>query len=389
MGELAVIDDRRHYGIDILRQFSMFLVIMLHVIGHGWILANNPETTFKGGVILFLYVAAYCAINVFALISGYVGVNARHRPRSIINLSVQVLFYCVCFTALFLLKSLITGYDFGLRETLEMLFPSALYFSPFGNYWYFSAYFCLFPLMPFLNKILEFSKQYLKKVMLFVFIVFMCLYQISRHHVDSVALNGGYSVMWLAILYLVGGYLAKHKTFEKIKGWVCVVGFLVSVSLTFGNMLLSDKITAFFNCNLYSSFLFSYTSPTTFLSAVFLLGLFTKIKVKNNKVKKVLKVIHPAAFGVYLIHSHIFVWPYLRAGIVPIVNWPLFKLIPSIILITSIIYIVSLVVDLVRIQLFKLARVDKLSIKIEEKIEKMFSASEKEEIKEENSETNS
>ena len=377
--------DNRHYGIDILRQLSMFMVVLLHVLGHGWILANNPETTFTGGVILFIYVASYCAINVFALISGYVGVNAKHKTRNIVNLALQVMFYCVIFTVLFIVKSLMTGYKFGVRETLQYLLPFGFYNSPFGNYWYFAGYLCLYPLMPFLNKILEFPKQYLKKCMLFVFVVFMCTYQITRHHVNSVSLNGGYSVLWLAILYLVGGYFAKYKTFENIKGWVCAVGFLACVSLTFGNMLIADKITATFKCSTYSSFLFSYTSPTTFLSAVFLLGLFTKVKVKNEKVKWTLKKIHPAAFGVYLIHTHIFVWPYLRVGIVPVIRYPLWKLLPAVFVITSVIYLVCLLVDLCRIKMFKILHVNNIGVALEGKIEKLFA--EKEESKPEEQKT--
>lgn len=389
MGELIVIDDRRNYGIDILRHLSMFMVVMLHVLGHGGILYNISNTSFKGIVVWFIYLSSYCAVNVFALISGYLGVNSRHKSRNIINLSFQVIFYCLIFTLAYFITSIANGVKIGFGNTLRNLFPSVFYTSMFGNYWYFAAYFCLFPLMPLLNKILELPKQYLKKVMLFAFIVFICIYQFSKNYINIVAFNSGYSILWLAFLYLVGGYFAKYKTLEKIRGWGCFVGFVVCVSLTLINLLLSDKITELLGTEKFSMVLFSYTSPTTFLSAVFLLGLFSKIKINSIKVKKILKVIHPAAFGVYLIHSHIFVWKYLKPGITPVVNYSGWTLVPAVFAICLTIYIACLLIDLLRIKLFKITKVNTLSVKIEEKIEKMFSSSEKEEIKEENSETNS
>ena len=69
----------RNYGIDLFRIVSMFMVVVLHVLGQGGILdgtigvAGNYETAW------FLETAAYGAVNCYALISGYVGIRSRYR----------------------------------------------------------------------------------------------------------------------------------------------------------------------------------------------------------------------------------------------------------------------------------------------------------------------
>lgn len=70
---------REHnYGIDMLRIVSMFLIVILHIMGHGRVLAACEGT--KGfGVSWLLEIIAYPAVNCYALISGFVGYSAHEK----------------------------------------------------------------------------------------------------------------------------------------------------------------------------------------------------------------------------------------------------------------------------------------------------------------------
>ena len=93
------VSENRNYGIDALRLFSMFLVVILHVLGRGGILgATNGGKLF---VCMILETAAFCSVDCFALISGYVSYSGEEKPfrySKYIHLWLQVVFYSFGFT---------------------------------------------------------------------------------------------------------------------------------------------------------------------------------------------------------------------------------------------------------------------------------------------------
>ena len=91
----------KNYGIDALRLISMFMVVVLHIFNAGGVLDATDRFTSQYEAGWLLQNATFCAVDVYALISGYVWVNAKYRYRNIIELWLQVLFYTVSITALF------------------------------------------------------------------------------------------------------------------------------------------------------------------------------------------------------------------------------------------------------------------------------------------------
>ena len=135
----------RNYGIDLLRIVSMIMVVLLHVLGAGGLL----DATFgiNNKIVWLLEVLAFCAVNCYALISGYVGVNSKFKLSNILILWLQVFIYNFIFYFIFLLLGKIT---FSFDVLKEMFFPVLS-----KRYWYFTAYFALFFLMPLLNFIIN------------------------------------------------------------------------------------------------------------------------------------------------------------------------------------------------------------------------------------------
>lgn len=88
---------KRNTGIDLLRVVSMAMVVALHVLGQGGILGASAERSANYNIAWFLEIAAYCAVNCYALISGYVGIRAKHKASNIIMLWLQVALYFILY----------------------------------------------------------------------------------------------------------------------------------------------------------------------------------------------------------------------------------------------------------------------------------------------------
>ena len=62
----------KNYGIDALRVIAMFMVTILHILTQGGILNASGRFTSQYEAGWLLQTMAFCAVNVYALISGYV-----------------------------------------------------------------------------------------------------------------------------------------------------------------------------------------------------------------------------------------------------------------------------------------------------------------------------
>ncbi len=344
-------ETKRNYGIDLLRLLSMFMVVVLHVLGRGGILTSVTSLTLRGELFWSLEIMCYCAVNVFAIISGYVGLKAKHKGSKLINLCLQLAFYAILITGCEVAILLANGSEISVKKIFFHLFPS------WRSMWYFSAYFCLFFFMPILNSIIEnVSKKTLQGCALFVFLIFCCATQLTTNVAN---LNDGYSVLWIAILYLFGAYMAKYKTLSRTKLWIDFLGFVVCVALTIVSRILIG--------HLYGrriNLLLSYTSPTVVLSAIFLVSMFSKIKTRTISTK-VISFLSPMAFGVYIIHCHPYLFDYMADAFIWIANLPLYYAILVVLLVALIIFTACLIIDYIRCLLFKLCMINKLSNAIE------------------------
>ena len=282
----------RNYGIDLLRLVSMFMVVMLHILGGGGILNSTQPLSLRGELFWTLEILCYCAVNVYAIISGYVGLKATHKFSNLINLCLQITVYSFAITGIDLVILLSRGESISLYKTFTNLFPSMSFV--YHGLWSFSAYFCLFFFMPILNSIVEnVARNTLKTVAIFIFIVFCGWTQI---YTDVLHLGRGYSVFWLAILYVLGAYMAKYDTLKKLSvGW-SLIGYLCCIVVTeLARCVMGSVFPKRINL------LVSYTSPTIVLCAVFLFNIFLKMRI-GQKGAKIIAFLAPLSFGVYLAH---------------------------------------------------------------------------------------
>lgn len=347
---------KRNYGIDFLRCFSMFMVATLHILGHGGIL----DTAIPGGlnysIAWLLETAAYCAVNCYALISGYVGIKAKYRYSSIIMLWLQVAFYTVLITALFLV---ISPESVGFKDIITAFLPVTRY-----TYWYFTAYFGLFILMPILNagiNALTEKQAYITVLLLVaVFSIYKTFSSVAAP-VDLFNMNGGYAVIWLCVLYIVGGCIGKYDMLKKIKSLYFGIGYVACVIFSLGFKLVIEISGVGRGAGLF----INYVSPTILLSAVCLLGLFSRLKTNEN-TEKLIGFFAPASFSVYLIHEH----PLIRESLIRnrfafLADENVIIMAVCVIGIAVGIFVACALIDKLRIALFNVLRIKEFVSKID------------------------
>lgn len=359
MNDTTMVASIRNYGIDLLRIVSMFMVVLLHILGKGGVLAGTEVLSANYQIAWIIEIACYCAVNCYALISGYVGVDSRFKLSNIANIWLQVAFYSVGITAIgaYLLDEV----------SMDDVYKS---FAPVSNefYWYFTAYFCMFFFTPFFNKAINsLSNKQLKFIGICMFVMFCILPILAKR--DVFFLNRGYSAFWLIILYLFGGIIKKTNLFINLKWYLLVLIYIAVCILTFAEKYFVDYL----NINspieeARKTVLTAYPSPTIVLSAIALLALFSKIKT-GKIFAKIISFVAPLTFGVYLIHETPWVQEYIMTGrFADYASKEPGYMVLYVAFTALVIFTVCMAIELVRRLLFKLLRIKKILQFLESKI---------------------
>lgn len=354
----------RNYGIDFLRIISMFMVVILHILGQGGILKASEFMSANYIAGWLFEIASYCAVNIFALISGYVMCHSKPRISKLSELWLQVAFYSVSITALFFFLKPET---YNSATLLNAFFPVTK-----KQYWYVSAYFGMYLLTPLLNTVI---KNVSKKT--FTLSLFSCFFVLSVLptvlKTDAYGFKGGYTLIWLCLLYLVGGYMKQFDVVERAKrstGWWLYIGsviltWLFKVGLDYASIRTSETAK-------YSGMFISYTSPTIILAAI---GIFIGCaKMNFSKISsRLISWFAPAALGVYLIHVCPPIWNNVIKGFsAGYAEHTTTKMLLFLFASAMVIYCLCTLIELLRIVLFKLFRIKALCMKLDTALTNLF-----------------
>jgi len=313
------------YRIDLLRILAMFYVIILHTLGHGGVVAASARGSHQYMIACALEIWAYCAVDLFALISGYVGFRDTFtlpgpgaQFKKYLRLWLEVLFYALVPTlviALFVPGSVTT------KEILSCLFPVTT-----GQYWYFSAYTGLFLLMPVLNAALSILPVSYLKWLIGMTLVIFSAYGSSM---GRFTLSGGYSVIWLVLLYLCGGAVRKirlesrkentagrSKKTEGPRAFILYISLLILCAAAAWLWLMKDCHFTFFDAEVKRTAMMSYTAFNVTAAALLHLLLFTHREEKQNKkpapkerlLRTLLRAGGKSSFAVYLLNTQPALW---------------------------------------------------------------------------------
>ena len=345
------IKPERSSGIDLLKIVAMMFICILHVCNFGGITSKITLETYPDNyrMVVFLKCLTYCAVDVYAMISGYLGYNKKFKLSRPVMIWLELVFYTLACTLL------ITIFTPDILPD-NAWFKSALPVMN-GEYWYMTAYFGMVVLMPLLNVIIQkTSLKTMSFVLLGVF-VFYCTVPVIMD-VSVFNLGSGYSTIWLCIMYLTGGYFARIK---KPHPLITSGVFAASVLLTW--ILELHGIGQ----------IRKYTSPTMVLAAAALVLLFSNIKINVKWIKNALSFVAQSTLGIYIIHVHLFFWEnFLKNCAERYAQENVFFLTLMIFLLAAAIFLVCLAVDALRRGLFWLLHLKPLLQKVDKLLEKLF-----------------
>ena len=346
-----------------LRCISMIMIVMTHLISHGAILKTLELGSLRYIGVSIPECIVACAVDVFALITGYVMVTVEYRRSKIIGHWCQIFFYSIVLTIIVWLYHPDAISVKGLAKTVMPVM--------FGQYWYFTAYFALFFCIPFLNVLLQEKSS--RTLLLTILAVFSVLPTLVMQ--DTFITGYGYSPLWLGICYLFGGYIRLHIENRKIPtASKCLLCFGVCVIALWGSKVILQF--AALRIGISTSlgyYLIGYTSPVVLLSGVFLLIAFAKIQIKSKFVIKIIQWFSPGAFGVYLLHEHFFIrqefvtdkWIFLN-------QYPVVLEVLFLVLISVVVFVIGASIDRARGKLFQLLHIEKLEIWIPSLAQKLI-----------------
>lgn len=324
---------------EALRVLAMFMIVLVHCvifIGENFISVSEEPFSFIASCMV--YPVSYAFVLTLVLVSGYFIVakkNSTYPWRKIVSLWTTVLFYSL---GLYACSVLAFKSAFSEENILLCCFPVIS-----RHYWFITVYLALFAISPFLAR---FANSISKKSYGLFLAVFFLL---SAVFVPD-EFDGGFSLIWFIFLFFVGGYIRLHNPFvasqKKYLALSVVVVMIVSAYIAYlcwyTKVILPDNFGY-------------YCNPFVFALSVIIFLMFKNIKLRRKTTKFVLSI-SPTVFVIYLIHEHhVFfrhIWTQINLHLQSVDYIFLFALAVAI-------FVVCMIVEKLRIMLFKVMPVDR------------------------------
>lgn len=339
----------RNIGIELLRIIAMIAIMVLHVLGRGGVLNVAPALTKNYEAAWVMEILCYTAVTAYALISGYAGLEGSFHFTNIVYLWLQVFFYSFVYTV---------GFLIFMPEAVTTPVLLCDFFPIMTEcYWYFSAYAAMFIFIPAIKHVVNNAPRvYLRGILGFILIFFSGFY-VFFWNVDVFGLKyGGASFLWLASCFFMGAYIKKFNILSNIRTSGLWLMFFGGVGLTFLSKLAIELVYGADRWDIdRGNLLVSYNSPTLLVSSISLLLIFSRIKVEGSLFKKVITIVAPLTFGVYLSNAHPLVWVYIMKGAFSAyATYPVWKLIICTLLSAVVLFLIGIAMDAVRNLIFEL-----------------------------------
>lgn len=350
------ITKQRNANMDLLRIVSMLLIIFLHSIDHSGVLEAAVPGTGMYYYVYFGYYLAQVCVNCFVLLSGYFMIESKFRPSKLISLWLEVVFYSLVIRIIFF----ITGQKaFSVVSLFSCFLPVMT-----GRYWFITIYFGLYLISPFLNIAIKAmtKKQFtaLNVVLFLLFSAWNSLYP-SMAGMNS---GGGWGLAWFVVLYCAAAWFRLYRENDAKNTWqgilvFSVIPICVTIFLWIANTMnigIAQRIIHHW---------YSYNAVPAYLMSLGLLDFFIHVKVKNQLISKLATKIAPLTLGVYLIHAHADVSPWIWETLnMPqyMVNWA-FPLVQ--IGVTVGIFGVCVLIDWVREIFFRIFKIECISRRVD------------------------
>lgn len=294
---------KRDANLDLLRIVSMMLIVFLHSIDHSGVLeqAEYSSAAMRFYVQLTFALTKVC-VNCYVMLSGYYLVQSRFRLKKLVTLWMEVVFYAVFLK----LSFMITGKDGFSILSLASCFAPVLT----GRYWFITIYVGLYLVSPFLNLMIRaMNKRQHTALNLCLFGLFS-LWSSLHPSIAGMNSGGGWGLAWFVVLYFLAAWLRLYyKPDHKPAKWFVIyllLPLIMAVAKCLrGGGIIGDVV------RVCATNWFKYDSVPVYIMTLSLFAGFLNIRISSDSWAKRISRIAPLTLGVYLIHAHANVDPWL------------------------------------------------------------------------------
>lgn len=208
---------KRQSNFELLRIFSMMLILVHHQICHG--VQSSSSAVFKATDSF-----AIIGVDLFILISGYFGIKLTWK--SFLNLAFICMFYKVVHLC-------VDTFVLGIQHPLYEWILKPIFVVSRSGGWFVQIYFMLMFISPLLNKALDnlSEKEWRLSLFLLSFISFYLGWALHNYNDDA-----GYTLMNFVYIYVVGAVI-KHYELLKRNNMKWLLGLLLfGTGITFVGM---------------------------------------------------------------------------------------------------------------------------------------------------------
>lgn len=285
---------KRQVNFEILRCFSMFLIVAGHYFGN---VSSNAEFALNSPSWFLYYLINSIegiGVNLFIMISAYFLPDSHFSVKKVVNMIFQVFTYSV----IIYLVIVAVGNGFSVKEMAYYCVPI---FS--RKYWFATEYVRFYLIFPILNllihRLTEKQHRYIAMLLIFMNSIYPTIMDM-----DSRLKYLGNWCLWFVTLYMVVTYLKLYHV--KMSNKFLRTGWGISILIMFISKVAIDNITMLFLGKSTGSDLFSHNNSIfMMIAALCCFILFTRLKVNEmSLVSKAILSISPLTFGVYLFHEH-------------------------------------------------------------------------------------
>lgn len=288
----------RNSAIEVLRILAMLCIVLSHSSYHGGF-PQEPSNFYWNNFLLDFMVIGNLGVDLYIMISGYFLCEKTFRPVSVCRLLTQVWFYSILGYGVYLLM----GNGFAVQDLRTVLLPTL-----HKSYWFFTAYFVLLWLTPYVNLFVEKAdrKQLLSCILTMV-VLWCVIRSLNRQTIHASTLNMyGETMPQFVLFYLLGAYFRKYP--ENLLSvprnrYLLTLGAFLLLVLSIGLYRRQDLWAP--RLDIVILFQDPMSVPTVGLAV----GLFALAVNRKPFVSKAVNLVASCTFGVYLLHDN----PFLRS----------------------------------------------------------------------------
>lgn len=351
-------EKKRNYGIDLLRIISMLFIINHHIIFHGGFLSKTKRFSFEFNIFIFLNIICCSGVNIFGMISGFVGFN-KYKYSNLLYLLFVTFFYSIFLVLIFKIiypKSIIID----IKQYLIPIFVT--------DYWYVNSYFLMYFFIPIINKgINGMNNNYMRNFLLNLFIIFSIIGQLKNYinifnKKDFLSIKNGFTHSWLIILYFIGSYFGKFYKYNKKNKKYFLFKFIFILFL-FGFIRTKIILYKYHKYNHSCKMNIDYTSPSAVIISICFIIIFSSCNINNFYLIKFISFFSRLTFGIYLIHNHtIFRRIIIKKKFIWITKYKSYKIILMEIISSLFLFLFCSIIDYIRYLVFNILRIRELCI---------------------------